>query len=73
MIRGPKIKVHSNEHINKGFLGIVEKWDPVLGPQDPRNPQDPQTTRTPGPPVPQDSVELPEPPRPLDLWTSETS
>ena len=40
MIRGPKIKVHSNEHINKGFLGIVEKWEPVLGPQDPRNPQD---------------------------------
>ena len=45
MIRGPKIKVCSNKHINKVFLEMVEKWDPVLGPQDPRNSQDPWEPR----------------------------
>ena len=45
MIRGRKIKVCSNEHINIVFLEMVEKWDPVLGPQDPRNSQDPWEPR----------------------------
>ena len=47
-------------------MGMVEKWDPVLGlqyPQDPHDPCDRKTPSTSG------SHEPPGPPRPLDLPT----